>query len=100
MLMGDRSFSFGIPAGAVPGPSYVQALNPPFVPFTSSGNAASGALVLAATPTPKPSATPTPRPTASHTPAPTPKPTTPRPTPTATMAPATVTGTVESGVHP
>ncbi len=100
MLMSDRSFSFSIPAGAVPGPSYVQALNPPFVPFTSSGNAAGGVFVLAATPTPKPTAAPTPRPTASHTSTSTPKPTTARPTPTATMAPATVTGTVESGLHP
>ncbi len=51
VLMSDRSFSFRIPAGAVAGPSYVQALNPPFVPFTSSGNASGGAFVLAATPT-------------------------------------------------
>ena len=30
----------------MPGPSYVQALNPPFVPFTSSGNTPNGALML------------------------------------------------------
>jgi hypothetical protein len=31
---------------AKPGPSYVQALNPPFVPFTSSGNDPGGAFTL------------------------------------------------------
>jgi hypothetical protein len=39
-------FTFARPAGAVPGASYVQALNPPFVPFTSSGNAPGGAFTL------------------------------------------------------
>jgi hypothetical protein len=39
-------FTFAKPAGAVPGASYVQALNPPFVPFTSSGNAPGGAFTL------------------------------------------------------
>ena len=31
---------------AVAGPSYVQALNPPFVPFTSSGSGPGGAFTL------------------------------------------------------
>ena len=30
----------------MPGASYVQALNPPFVPFSSSGNGPGGALSL------------------------------------------------------
>lgn len=41
----DR-FTFTRPARAVAGASYVQALNPPFLPFTSSGNAAAGAFTL------------------------------------------------------
>ncbi len=32
------SDSFTLPAGVVAGPAYVQALNPPFIPFTSSGS--------------------------------------------------------------
>jgi hypothetical protein len=39
-------FTFSKPATAVPGPSYVQALNPPFVPFTTSGNSSGGGLTL------------------------------------------------------
>jgi hypothetical protein len=39
-------FTFTVPAGAVPGPSFVQALNPPFVPFTSSSNDPCGAFLL------------------------------------------------------
>jgi hypothetical protein len=41
----DR-FTFTKPAAAMPGPSYVQALNPPFVPFTSSGNDPGGSFTL------------------------------------------------------
>jgi hypothetical protein len=41
----DR-FTFTKPAAARPGPSYVQALNPPFVPFTSSGNNPGGSFIL------------------------------------------------------
>jgi hypothetical protein len=77
----------------VPGPSYVQVLNPPFVPFTSSGNSPNGAFTsiacTAITPTPTatpkatPSVTPTPSPThtAKATPSPTPTPVGPTPTP-------------------
>ncbi len=39
-------FSFTMPAGAKGGPAYVQGLNPPFVPFTSSGNAPNGAFTI------------------------------------------------------
>jgi hypothetical protein len=45
-LLSPGKFTFAKPAGAAPGPSYVQALNPPFVPFTSSGNAPGGAFTL------------------------------------------------------
>jgi hypothetical protein len=41
----DR-FEFTQPAAAVAGASYVQALNPPFVPFTSSGNDPGGSFML------------------------------------------------------
>jgi hypothetical protein len=42
----ENTFSFTVPAGSRPGPSYVQVLNPPFLPFTSSGNAPGGAFTL------------------------------------------------------
>ncbi len=45
-LISDTELAFKIPAGAAPGPAYVQALNPPFIPFSSSGNAAGGAFIL------------------------------------------------------
>ena len=38
--------TFQLPANAQPGPSYVQAVNPPFVPYTSSGDGPGGALDL------------------------------------------------------
>lgn len=41
-------FSFVLPAGVNPGRAYVQALNPPFIPFSSSGNSPSGAFVIQA----------------------------------------------------
>ena len=46
-----NQFTFTRPAGAVAGSSYVQALNPPFVPFTSSGNDPGGSFTLWATST-------------------------------------------------
>jgi parallel beta-helix repeat protein len=46
-FVNDNQFSFVVSAAtAAPGPSYVQALNPPFVPFTSSGNDPGGAFTL------------------------------------------------------
>ena len=45
-FVNDTTFTFTKPAGSVAGPSYVQALNPPFVPFTSSGNDPGGAFTL------------------------------------------------------
>jgi len=71
-FVSENKLTFTVPLGAKPGPSYVQALNPPFVPFTSSGNAAGGAFTLTAggaTPTPTPRPTPT-----KDSPAPTPTP--------------------------
>ena len=45
-LIDDKTFQFTKPSGSVAGPAYVQALNPPFVPFTSSGNDPGGAFTL------------------------------------------------------
>jgi hypothetical protein len=45
-IVSDTQFTFSVPAGAAPGPSYVQALNPPFLPFSSSGNDPGGAFTL------------------------------------------------------
>jgi hypothetical protein len=42
----STSFSFSVPAGAVAGPAYVQAINPPFVSFSSSGHDPGGAFTL------------------------------------------------------
>jgi hypothetical protein len=44
----SAQFSFAVPAGAVSGPAYLQAINPPFVPFSSSGGDPDGAFTLAA----------------------------------------------------
>jgi hypothetical protein len=45
-FINSNRFTFSKPLAAQPGASYVQALNPPFVPFTSSGNAPGGAFTL------------------------------------------------------
>jgi len=45
-VVNSTEFTLTRPAAAVPGPSYIQALNPPFVPFTSSGNAPGGSFTL------------------------------------------------------
>ena len=45
-IVNDTVFTFNKPAGAAAGPSYVQALNPPFVPYTSSGTGPGGAFTL------------------------------------------------------
>ena len=42
----DTQLSFSVPAGAVSGPAFVQVLNPPFIPFSSSGNDPDGAFTL------------------------------------------------------
>lgn len=43
-LISDTQMSFTLPAAIVAGPAYVQALNPPFIAFTSSGNVSGGAF--------------------------------------------------------
>jgi parallel beta-helix repeat protein len=46
-IVNDAQLTFGLPAaGAVPGPSYVQAVNPPFVTFSSSGTDPGGSFTL------------------------------------------------------
>ncbi len=45
-LLSDHRLQFNVPAGVVAGPAYVQALNPPFIPFTSSGNSPGGAFAV------------------------------------------------------
>ena len=45
-LIDETKFTFSLPAAAVPGPGYVQAVNPPFVPFTSSGNGPGGSFTV------------------------------------------------------
>jgi hypothetical protein len=45
-LVNSTRFTFTVPAGAVAGPAFVQTLNAPFVPFTSSGNDPCGAFTL------------------------------------------------------
>jgi hypothetical protein len=45
-VVSSHQFTFQVPSGAVSGPSYVQALNPPFIPFTSTGNSPNGAFDL------------------------------------------------------
>jgi hypothetical protein len=46
ILDSDTQLSFNVPTGAAAGPAYVQALNPPFIPFTSSGNSPGGAFQI------------------------------------------------------
>ena len=41
-LINSNHFTFTKPAKALPGPSYVQAINPPFVPYTSSSGPTGG----------------------------------------------------------
>jgi hypothetical protein len=45
-VISSNQFTFTRLAGAQAGPSYVQALNAPFVPYTSSGSDPGGAFDL------------------------------------------------------
>ena len=45
-IISATKFTFVAPAGSVPGASYLQALNPPFLPYTSSGDGPDGSFVL------------------------------------------------------
>ena len=53
-VLSSTKFIFTIPAGAGAGPMFVQALNPPFVPFTSTTNDPCGAFRPTPTPAPTP----------------------------------------------
>jgi hypothetical protein len=45
-FVSDRRFTFVVPSGAAFGPAFVEALNPPFIPFSSSGTAPGGAFTI------------------------------------------------------
>jgi hypothetical protein len=45
-MVSSTQLTFSVPSGAMASASYVQALNPPFVPFSSSGDAPAGAIIL------------------------------------------------------
>ena len=82
ILVSDTEIRFAVPAGAQAGPAYVQALNPPFVPFDSTGNDPGGAFILAGataglSATPTAVATPTAASTSTPVRTATPRPATP-----------------------
>ncbi len=45
-LINSTGFTFTVPADAVAGPAFIEGFNPPFLPFTSSGNDPCGAFTL------------------------------------------------------
>jgi ELWxxDGT repeat protein len=45
-LLSDREFTFRRPASAVAGPAFVEVLNPPFTPFSSSSSDPDGAFTF------------------------------------------------------
>jgi len=45
-LINQTEFTFSLPGAAVPGPGYIQAVSPPFVPFSSSGNGLGGSFAV------------------------------------------------------
>lgn len=45
-VQSSTQLSFPVPSGAVPGSSYVQIVNPPFISFTSSGSDPHGGFIL------------------------------------------------------
>ena len=47
-LLSDTQFTFQVPAGAMTGSAYVQVLNPPFIPFSTSGSDPDGGFHLVA----------------------------------------------------
>jgi hypothetical protein len=46
----STQFSFTVPGSIVPGPAYLEVINPPFVPFTTSGDSPAGAFTAASCP--------------------------------------------------
>ncbi|MGO9056121.1 MAG: hypothetical protein ACLQU2_01845, partial [Candidatus Binataceae bacterium] len=45
-LVNSTRFTFKVPAGAMAGPAFIQGFNPPFLPFTSTGNDPCGEFTL------------------------------------------------------
>ena len=45
-LVNSTQFTFTRPGGAVAGNAFVEAINPPFIPFSGSGNDPQGAFTL------------------------------------------------------
>jgi glucose/arabinose dehydrogenase len=45
-VVSSQMLTFPVPPGALSGPAYVQVLNAPFIPFTSSGSTPNGALTV------------------------------------------------------
>jgi trypsin len=45
-VFSENEFSFTVPTGALPGAAYVTALNPPFIPFSSTADDPDGAFTL------------------------------------------------------
>ena len=45
-LVNSTRFTFKVPAGAMAGPAFIQGFNPPFLPFTSTGNDPCAAFTL------------------------------------------------------
>ena len=49
-VINPQQFEFLVPPGVMTGPAYVEAINPPYTPFTSSGNSPNGSLSVNAPP--------------------------------------------------
>ena len=47
-IASSTRFTFTVPAAAVTGPAYVEAINPPFAPFSSSGTDPDGSFTIVA----------------------------------------------------
>lgn len=45
-IVNPTQFTFEKPAGAAAGPAFVEALNPPFIPYSSTGNDPDGAFTM------------------------------------------------------
>jgi len=45
-VVSDTEFTFAVPAGAASGKSYVQVINPPYIPFSSTGADPHGGFTL------------------------------------------------------
>ncbi|MDX2166843.1 MAG: NHL repeat-containing protein, partial [Deltaproteobacteria bacterium] len=49
-ILSSTRFTFTVPAGAASGPAYVMVLNPPFIPYASSGAGPSGGFTMTVAP--------------------------------------------------